>query len=505
MKSFMTQKTYLAGMFILTAFSILPGCSGGEAGGGHWNAPVASPPTVSDITAPRLTSTGILNGAINQPINSASTATFSEPMNPATLVSPATSYTIDETVGGVFVASVPGSVSYAGNTATFKPTVDLKPNTEYTSTISIAAKDLNGNALTAGVRPNPWTWTTLPVPGTDLVPPTVTGTNPADTAVNVAVDKTVNATFSKAMSLATITTANFKVAGVTGVVSYDVINNVATFKPSSNLAISTTYTATVTTGATDLGGIALATDRVWSFTTASTPLVSPKVNLLSVEPFGAAGGAGVTSCGNTLINGDISTTSASTLITGLTDGNGLGNPYTIAGCPGIVNGKIYTAPPAPGDAASMAIATQAQIDAQIAFDATSPASMPGGILQAAELGAQTLVPGVYTTGTDFAISLVDLTLDAQGDANAVWVFQTPSTLTVGTGRKVVLVNGALPKNIFWHVSSAATINAGAEMKGTILAFAGVSMGTGATLDGRAISLVGGPVTLLSNIITVPAP
>lgn len=229
------------------------------------------------------------------------------------------------------------------------------------------------------------------------------------------------------------------------------------------------------------------------------------VNLRSLAAFGASGGTGVTSCGNTLITGDIASTSASTLITGLTDGNGLGNPYSVSGCPGIVTGKIYSAPPAPGDAASMAIATQAQADAQLAFDATSPASMPGGITQTAELGALTLAPGVYWTSTSFDITLVDLTLDAKGDPNASWVFQSESSLTVGSGRKVILTNGAQAKNVYWHVSSAATINAGAQMKGTILAFAGVSMKAGATLDGRAISLVGGPVTLLNNIITIPAP
>ena len=83
------------------------------------------------------------------------------------------------------------------------------------------------------------------------------------------------------------------------------------------------------------------------------------------------------------------------------------------------------------------------------------------------------------------------------------MFQSDSSLTVGTNVKVILTNGALAKNVFWHVGSAATINAGAQMKGTILAFSGVSMGTGARLDGRAISLVGGPVTLLGNIINIP--
>jgi hypothetical protein len=112
---------------------------------------------------------------------------------------------------------------------------------------------------------------------------------------------------------------------------------------------------------------------------------------------------------------------------------------------------------------------------------------------------------VYWSSSSFGITLVDLTLDAKGDPNASWVFQSESSLNVGSNVKVILTNGAQPKNVYWHVNSAATINANAQMKGTILASAGISMNSGAKLDGRAISLVGGPVTLLNNIINVPAP
>jgi hypothetical protein len=460
----------------------------------------------ADTTRPTVTLTVPADTAADVVTNTKITATFSEGMDPATITG--TSFTLT----GPGATAVAGTVSYAvgARTATFTPTTPatLPASTLFTATITTGATDLAGNALAVD---KVWTFTTGTA--TDTTAPTVILVNPADLATGVAINSTVNATFSEAMDPSTISTASFTVQTsgsplgpvLVGTVAYDPLTSIATFTPSSNLAVSTAYTATVTTVTADQAGNALAVNKVWSFTTAATSAATPTVNLLSVAPFGAAGGAGVTSCGPTLINGDVATTSASTLVTGLTDGNGLGNAYTTGGCPGIVNGKIYTAPPAPGDAASMAIATQAQTDAQTAFDATSTASMPGGTTQAAELGALTLAPGVYWSGTSFAITLVDLTLDAQGDSNAVWVFQSDSTLTVGVNRKVILTNGAQAKNVFWHVSSAATINAGAQMKGTMLAFSGVSMGTGATLDGRAISLVGGPVTLLSNIINVPAP
>lgn len=461
--------------------------------------------TVADTTRPRVTLTVPASGATSVATNTKVTATLSENMGPATITG--TSFTLT----GPGATPVAGTVSYGvgAKMAKFLPTAPsgLPANTLFTATLTTAATDLAGNALAVN---NVWTFTTGSV--ADITAPTVTLVKPVNLATSVAVNSAVHATFSEAMDPLTLSTATFSVQAsgsplnpIAGTVSYDPLTHIATFSPSSNLAVSTVYAATLTTGATDLAGIPLVANKVWTFTTAATTVVPPVVSLLSVEPLGAAGGTGITSCGNTLINGDVSTTSASTLITGLTDGDGLGNAYSIAGCPGVVNGKIYTAPPAPGDASSMTVATQAQTDAQTAFDATSTASMPGGITQAAELGALTLAPGVYTSGTSFGITTVDLTLDAQGDPNAVWVFQSSSTLTVGAGVKVVLTNGAQPKNIFWHVGSAATVNAGAQMKGTILAFSGVSMGTGATLDGRAIALVGGPVTLLGNIINVPAP
>ena len=112
------------------------------------------------------------------------------------------------------------------------------------------------------------------------------------------------------------------------------------------------------------------------------------------------------------------------------------------------------------------------------------------------------------------ITGTDLTLDAQGDANAIWVFQTASTLTVGAAgapRSVILVNGAQAQNVFWYVGSAATINAagGGTMVGTIIASAGVTFSTPGnaavtTLNGRALAL-NASVTMVNTVINVPTP
>jgi Ice-binding-like len=279
----------------------------------------------------------------------------------------------------------------------------------------------------------------------------------------------------------------------------------------------TIYTATITTGSKDLAGNALLNDTTWSFTTGLS--IVPPSFLGSVSFFGAFGGnAGITNQGlNTMINnGSIGTTAASTLITGFHDGTTAAiyteTPLNVGG----VTGRIYTAPPVPGDANSFAMATQALLDANAAYLAISPASKPGGTDPGAgELGGLTLAPGIYKSASGtFKITTGDLTLDAQGDPNAEWIFQTAAGLTVGVAgpagaRNVMLINGALPKNVYWYVGSAATINGagGGTMAGTIIASAGVTFSTAGNavqtvLNGRAISLVAS-VTMVNTTINVP--
>src|SRR6202166_4175525 len=484
----------------------------------------------ADLTAPTITSTVPASAAINVPTNQTITATFSKPKDPSTITA---SGTFTVAVAGVGGAAVAGTVSYTGNIATFKPTANLAASTQFTATITVAAKDLSGNALAVGAAPNPWSFTTGTGPNTTA--PTITLTSPANAATGVALNAAVNATFSTAMNPLTITapgTFTLSVAGangaaVTGTVTYNSQTNIATFTPSANLTASTEYTATVSNAAQDLSGNALAAGLVpnpWSFTTG---LVAGPVgpNLASAATFGSfGGGAGITNQGiNTVINGDIGTTGASTLVTGFHD-HGTGCIYTETPLNvGLVNGNIDTAPPPPtvacpseGTAVTGAIAQQAALDALNAYNNISPASRPGAPDPGAgQLGALTLAPGIYmAAGGSFQITGSDLTLDAQGNTNAIWVFQAASSLTVGAPgapRNIILINGAQAKNVFWYVGSSATINAagGGTMVGTIIASAGVSFSTAGnvalvTLDGRALAL-NASVTMVNTVINVPAP
>lgn len=245
-------------------------------------------------------------------------------------------------------------------------------------------------------------------------------------------------------------------------------------------------------------------------------IVTDAPELGAIAPFGGFGGpAGMTNQGLlTVINGDICTTGASTLITGFHDLGG--NVYTETLLnQGFVNGTIYTATAPPGSAPGV-VAAAAALAAQTAFDKLSPASLPGGIDPGAgQLGGLTLAPGIYqAAGGSFLLTGSDLTLDGGGDANAVFVFQMASSLDVGgpgAPRSIILTNGAQAKNVYWYVGSAATINAagGGTMVGTIIAYSGVSFSTAGnvdivTLNGRAIGL-NASVTLVNTVINVPAP
>lgn len=343
----------------------------------------------------------------------------------------------------------------------------------------------------------------------------------------------------------TISTGTFTLTGpgataVAGTVSYDAVNFIGTLTPTANLAANTSYTATVTNGATDLAGNPLANTGApdpWTFTTGGAVVIPPVILGPAISLFtGFGGAAGMTNQGiQTVVNGDIGTTGVSTLMTGFHDTSvvvGGVNQCTYTETPlniGQVNGTIFTAPPPPtvgcpneGTAATFAVASQAAIEAQIAYNTL--AAIPNGLDvstcpgcgggTAGELGNRTLAPGVYKSAAQsYGITLGELTLDGQGDPNAYWVFQMGTSLTVGTPsahRSVLLINGAQAKNVFWQVGSAATINGiqgGGTMQGTIISQAAISVSTPGvvavtTITGRLLAL-SASVTIVNTVINVP--
>jgi len=259
-----------------------------------------------------------------------------------------------------------------------------------------------------------------------------------------------------------------------------------------------------------------------------------KVTYISIlgkaATFGSfGGGAGMTNQGlDTIITGDIGSTGVSTTMTGFHDSTGDGYTETPLNI-GYVTGRIYTDAPPPvifipggpygGTAVTKAIADKAAAATLAAYNYLAGLPTTGSDPSASgELGGQTVIPGVYkSAGDTFGILPgTTLTLDAQGDANAIWVFQMGSSLTVGeigagaTPAKVVFKNGVgQPGNVYWQVGSGATINTGAQMVGTIISYASTTLGTAGisirtTLDGRALALTAA-VTMVNTHINMPAP
>jgi len=498
-----------------------------------WNFTTGLTP---DTTAPLLITTGAFDGETGLPINRNDTATFSEPMNPLTLASPATSYTVRETLTGTPVAGV---VTYIGNTATFNPNSNLKPLTQYTSTITTGAKDLAGNALISGSRPNPWSWTTGAA--ADTIAPTVTLTSPANGATLVPANKKISATFSEDMKPATMITANFTVREtvlgtvVNGLVTYDVLTRIATFSPLADLKLDTDYTVTVTNGAQDMASNALVVPAVgglpkpnpWTFRTAAAPIVLPVVNLGAADSFAIAATAGITNTPTapiTTINGDVvldPNTTCNAVAIDAAGGFGL-----CGGSPPTINGKV--ASPLYPDAGATSGAVKLAL--QAAFLSITPLAGPpaagalGGataIPAGTTLGAPTgnalvqgdnlFVPGVYQSITSILIT-GDLTLDAQGDPNASFIFQSSSTIGTADGAaspaahpRILLINGAKASNVFWQAGTSATLGTFTEWQGNILASADITMKTGAKSCGRlfAGAFTSGAFVFDSNVVSVP--
>jgi hypothetical protein len=460
--------------------------------------------TAPDTIAPTVTASLHANGAIDVARNTQIGVSFSEAMNPLSVTNQ-TFLLTNATTG----APVSGVLSYAGVNAVFVPLSILDASTRYTVTVKGGAGGVSDQAGNAMLNDFSISWTTAAdAAALDTIAPTIVLVSPADLATAVSTSSLITATFDEAMNPLTLTNASFKVDGVTGNVTINALSKTVTFTPAAALANSTTYTATVSTGATDLAGNALASNKVWTFTTQAAPIVLPEINLVTAAPYGTFGGtAGMTNMGTlTQVNGDIGTTATGTsMITGFHDT--LGDIYTETPANlGAVNGKIYsctnsvTGPTSAGtNAVSCAKATQARLDAQAAYLAL--AAMPAGANPGGNLANLTLLPGTYTAPAgSFMIQGGNLTLDAQGNANAVWVFQMATTLTVGGPgaafpQSIVLAGGAQAKNVFWQVGSFATINAagGGTMVGTLISQNGASFSTAGnttlvTLNGRVLSL-----------------
>lgn len=196
----------------------------------------------------------------------------------------------------------------------------------------------------------------------------------------------------------------------------------------------------------------------------------------AAENFAVLGSAAVTSTGSTVVTGDL----------GVSPGSAI-NGFP----PGILNGAVHSAD---------AVANAAHIDAVFAYNDLSNQSCDTIFNTPTDLGGLTLTAGVYCFSTVAKLT-GELTLDAQGDPNATFVFKVGSALVTAKDSVVNLINGAQDCNVYWKVGSAATLGKDSHFVGSILAFSSVTLHKKLHLFGRAIALKGA-VTLNSNEVTL---
>ncbi|MDZ7661823.1 ice-binding family protein [Thiohalophilus sp.] len=480
---------------ILAAVMLLPfaatSCSNDNDGDGSF----------FDRSTPTVSSTYPINNATDVPVNHKITATFSEPMDPATIDD------VSFTAVGADEPALIGAVTLDAetNTATFTPNSHFTSKTIYTATVTTAAESSNGVPLDSD-----YTWVFTTGTETDSTAPEVISTNPADASTDIAINSKVSVTFSENMDPTSVNTDTFMLAPssdltamVEGTVSLNATGTTAKLQPANNLNTDTDYTATVTTGVTDTAvpPNALASDYVWSFITGTSERAGPDPVLLGTAgDFVILTKTGITNVPPSPITGNIGaspiTAAAMDDVTcaEMTDTiYGADNAYTGSG-----DTSCFL-----GDSAANTRVDNAVLDMGIAYtDAAGRSSPDFTELHAGDLSGQTLEPGLYKWGTGVLIS-TDMTFD--GDPNDVWILQVAGDLTVASGASMTLAGGAEAKNIFWQIggSSGAIINTDAHVSGILLAEKAITLATGTSVDGRLLSQT--EVTLQQNDVTQPAP
>lgn len=222
--------------------------------------------------------------------------------------------------------------------------------------------------------------------------------------------------------------------------------------------------------------VVIITAALIAMPSAAHAAIGTPVELGAGSTFAVLAGAGITNTGATTLGGDVGSFPTTSI-------SGMGTVTLVDGV----------------DRSGTTVTQQAKTDLVTAYNAASAQSPDplGGV----ELAGLTLEPGVYDTGGVIELN-GNLTLDANGDPDAVFVFLSTSTLLAGTGSSITFIDGATACNLYWRVPSSATISAGSQFAGTILAEMTISFGAGATLEGRALAQVG-EVTMINNVITRP--
>src|SRR6185503_1868106 len=210
---------------------------------------------------------------------------------------------------------------------------------------------------------------------------------------------------------------------------------------------------------------------------AASPALAQKPSLGSAQRFAVLGASTVTSTGASAVTGDLGV-SPGTAVTGFP--------------PGTMTGALHAGDP---------VGLQAQTDLTAAYNALAGAACTG-TLTGQDLGGRTLTPGVYCFAASAPLNGI-LTLDAQGNPDAVFIFQIGSTLLAAINSSVKPINGAQAANMFWQVGSSATLAAGVSFKGNIIALSSITLSQGTRIAGRALARAGA-VTMDTSSVSIPS-
>ncbi|MEQ9465789.1 MAG: ice-binding family protein [Ekhidna sp.] len=329
-------------------------------------------------------------------------------------------------------------------------------------------------------------------PAIESTPPLVTSTDPLNNAVDVSRNKTVSITFNEEMDPASINASTFTLQQgttfITGVVAY--AGTAATFTSTANLNANLVYTATITTGAKDLAGNALASNTSWDFTTGGSSAVLDDVDLGSAADYVILAKTAINNSSTSAITGDLGLSpAATTYITGLALVD-----FTGYATSSQVTGNVYAADMADPTPINLTTAVNNMITAyNDAADRPSPDFVELGT---GNIGGMTLTPGLYKWSSTVTIPS-DLTLI--GGADDVWIFQIDGDLTQSAAVSVTLSGGAEAENIFWQIAGEATFGTTSHFEGNILSMTGITFQTGASMNGRALAQTA--VILDANAIT----
>lgn len=345
----------------------------------------------------------------------------------------------------------------------------------------------------------------------DVTCPIVVSTSPGNLQNGVLpVSRNITATFNTPMNAASFVPESFTLQQgtststifVPGVLSFNENTNTMTFDPTNNLLENTTYTATIGRSVKEPLGNGLRQDYVWEFTIGATKGPA-SVQPIGIERFGILAALGISNnAGPSTIND---------LDAGIYPGfrSSITGFFVVDGGPGIINnGGFYAADDGPATAAMLLLAQTDLIDLYLFTEA---AILPAPVTVSGDQGGKTLTPGIYKSTSTLLIQSGNLTLDALGEPDAVWIFQIASDFTtVGggtypspTGGNVILAGGAQAKNVYWQVGSSAVIGDYTSFNGNILALTSITMNAFAQANGRML-VQNGAVTLTStNIINLP--